>query len=110
MRWPGAGRSPALGVGSRPTSISTPPARRAAALDRDLAELERPASLGPFDFTVISPENRLDRELVDGYRELGVDRLIVLPGLDVPTERRYHAVPIDDIFRTIDHLAELADE
>jgi hypothetical protein len=87
-------------------------ATRAAreALDRDLKELERPAALGPFDFTVISPSNRLDRELVDGYRMLGVDRLIVLPGLDVPTERRYHSVPIDDIFRTIDHLADLARE
>ena len=87
-------------------------ATRAArtALDRDLNELERPAWLGPFDFTVISPNNRLDREQVDGYRELGVDRLIVLPGLDVPTERRYHAVPIDDLFRSIDLLAELAKE
>jgi alkanesulfonate monooxygenase SsuD/methylene tetrahydromethanopterin reductase-like flavin-dependent oxidoreductase (luciferase family) len=87
-------------------------ATRAArdAIDRDLKEIERPAALGPFDFTVISPKNRLDRELVDGYRELGVDRLIVLPGLDVPTERRYHSVPIDDIFRTIDHLTELAQE
>jgi probable F420-dependent oxidoreductase len=81
-------------------------ARRA--LDRDLNELDRPASLGPFDFTVISPENRLGPEVVDGYRDLGVDRLVVLPGLDVPRERRYHAVPIDDILRTVDHLAELA--
>jgi probable F420-dependent oxidoreductase len=87
---------------------ATREARRA--LDHDLGELERPASLGPFDFTVISPSNRLDRERVDGYRALGVDRLIVLPGLDVPTERRYHAVPIDDIFRSIDHLAEFARE
>jgi hypothetical protein len=87
---------------------ATREARRA--LDRDLDELERPTSLGPFDFTVISPNNRLDREQVDGYRALGVDRLIVLPGLDVPTERRYHAVPIDDIFRSIDHLAEFARE
>ena len=84
---------------------ATRQARRA--LDEDLDRLERPASLGPFDFTVISPKNRLDRELVDGYRELGVDQLIVLPGLDVPTQRRYHPVPIDDIFRTIDHLAAL---
>src|SRR4029453_17165133 len=83
-------------------------ARRA--LDHDLDELERPASLGPFDFTVISPTSRLNRTLVDGYRELGVDRLVVLPGLDVPTERRYHAVPIDDVFRTIDPLAEFARE
>ena len=48
---------------------ATRDARRA--LDEDLDRLERPASLGPFDFTVISPKNRLDRELVDGYRELG---------------------------------------
>jgi probable F420-dependent oxidoreductase len=79
-----------------------------AALDRDLADLERPARLGPFEFTVISPANRLDRELVDGYERLGVDRLIVLPGLEVPTELRYHSVGIDEVFRTIDHLAELA--
>jgi probable F420-dependent oxidoreductase len=85
---------------------ATRAARRA--LDRDLDELERPASLGPFDLTVISPTNRLDGELVDGYRELGVDRLVVLPGLDVPAERRYHAVPIEGIFRSIDHVAELA--
>jgi probable F420-dependent oxidoreductase len=85
---------------------ATREARRA--LDRDLQALERPTSLGPFDFTVISPTNRLDRRLVDGYRDLGVDQLIVLPGLDVPTERRYHAVPIDEIFRSVDHLAELA--
>jgi probable F420-dependent oxidoreductase len=79
-------------------------------LDRDLGELVRPDSLGPFDFTVISPTNRLEHRLVEQYRTLGVDRLIVLPGLDVPTERRYHAVPIDEIFRTIDHLAELKQE
>lgn len=77
-------------------------------LDRDLSELDRPDSLGSFDFTVISPTNRLDRRLVDGYRALGVDRVVVLPGLDVPTERRYHPVPIDEIFRTIDHLAQLS--
>ena len=79
-------------------------------LDHDLDELERPAALGPFDFTVISPTSRLDAELVDGYRELGGDRLIVLPGLDVPTERRYHGIPIDDIFRTIDHVAARVDD
>jgi probable F420-dependent oxidoreductase len=94
-----------------PADLDLDSAREARrALDRDLDVLERPAVLGPFDFTVISPRNRLDRELVDGYAELGVDRLVVLPGLDVPPERRYHAVPIDDILRTIDHLAELAQE
>jgi probable F420-dependent oxidoreductase len=78
------------------------------ALDRDLSELDRPAHLGEFDFTIISPDNRLDREQVDGYEELGVDRLICLPGLDVPRDRRYHGTPVDDVFRSIDHLAELA--
>jgi alkanesulfonate monooxygenase SsuD/methylene tetrahydromethanopterin reductase-like flavin-dependent oxidoreductase (luciferase family) len=81
-------------------------ARRA--LDRDLSELERPESLGALELTVISPTTRLDRGLVDGYAELGVDRLIVLPGLDVARERRYHGIPIDDVFRSVDHLAELA--
>ena len=84
----------------------TTEARRA--IDRDLRELHRPASLGPFELTVISPVNRLDRALVDAYGELGVDRLVVLPGLDVARERRYLPVPIDDIFRSIDALAELA--
>jgi hypothetical protein len=87
---------------------ATRAARRA--LDRDLQDLERPAWLGPFDFTVISPENRLDSEAVEGYAELGVDRVVVLPGLDVAKDRRYHPVPIDDIFRTIDHLAELSQD
>ena len=93
-----------------PADLGLDAAREARrALDRDLDELDRPVSLGPFDFTVISPDNRLDRELVDGYRQLGVDRLVVLPGLDVPPARRYHGVPVDEILRTIDHLADLAD-
>jgi probable F420-dependent oxidoreductase len=79
-------------------------------LDRDLAEIERPAQLGPVELTVISPDNRLDREQVDGYRDAGVDRLICLPGLDVPSDRRYHGMPIDDVFRSVDHLAELAND
>jgi probable F420-dependent oxidoreductase len=91
-----------------PADLDLDAAREARrGLDRDLGALERPDWLGPVDFTVISPTNRLDRRLVEGYRELGVDRLIVLPGLDVATERRYHAVPIDDIFRSVDHLVEL---
>jgi probable F420-dependent oxidoreductase len=81
-----------------------------AALDRDLSELHRPAAFGAFDFTIVSPQSPLDRELVDTYRELGVDRLVVLPGSDVATERPHYAVPIDDILRTIDHVAELAQD
>lgn len=78
------------------------------ALDRDLGSLDRPAHLGNFDFTIISPDNCLDPKQVEGYEELGVDRLICLPGLDVPRDRRYHGTPIDDVFRSVDHLAALA--
>ena len=78
-----------------------------AAIDRDVELLGRPADLGPFDFPGISPRNRLDRSEVEAYAELGVDRLVVLPGLDQPVERRYHGVPVDDVLRTIDHHAAL---
>ena len=73
-----------------------------------MQDYARPERLGAFDFTIISPNNRLDPEHVEVYRELGVDRLICLPGLDVPRDRRYHGTSVDDIFRSIDHLAELA--
>jgi probable F420-dependent oxidoreductase len=77
-------------------------------LDRDRQDYERPEWLGAFDFTIISPNHRLDPQHVEVYRELGVDRLICLPGLDVPRDRRYHGTSVDDIFRSIDHMAELA--
>jgi probable F420-dependent oxidoreductase len=102
-------RAIANGRGWMPAGFDLDATRAArAALDRDLGELDRPASLGPFDFTIISPQSPLDRDLVDTYRELGVDRLVVLPGAHVVTERPHHAVPIDDILRTVDHVTELA--
>jgi probable F420-dependent oxidoreductase len=78
-------------------------------LDRQLADLDRPSELGEFDLTVISPDNKPDRAMIEGYRACGVHRVIVLPGLDVPRERRYHDVPIVDIMRSIDHLATFID-
>jgi probable F420-dependent oxidoreductase len=96
------------GNGWIPYDLDVDQAREARRdLDRDLAELERPEWLGPIDFTIISPDNRLSPKQVEIYSELGVDRLICLPGLDVPRDRRYHGMPIDDVFRSIDHLAEL---
>ena len=93
-----------------PYDLSVEQARDARqALDRDLEDLARPEHLGPFDFTIISPDNRLERAQVEGYEELGVDRLICLPGLDVDRDRRYHGTSIDDVFRSVDHLAQLAD-
>jgi len=91
-----------------PYDLDVEQAREARrALDRDLAEFARPEHLGAFDLTIISPENRLDSRQVEGYEELGVDRLICLPGLDVERDRRYHGTSIEDVFRSIDHLAQL---
>lgn len=102
-------RAVTSGNGWIPYDLDLDQAREARrALDRDLQDLERPASLGAFELTIISPNNRLDPEHVEVYRELGVDRLICLPGLDVARDRRYHGMPIDDIFRSIDHMVELA--
>lgn len=92
-----------------PYDLDVEQAREARrALDRDLQDIARPEHLGAFDLTIISPDNRLERSQVEGYEELGVDRLICLPGLDVPRDRRYHGTPVDDVLRSIDHLAELA--
>jgi probable F420-dependent oxidoreductase len=97
------------GNGWIPYDLDLDAAREARrALDRDVQDFERPESLGQLELTVISPNNRLDPEHVEVYRELGVDRLICLPGLDVPRDRRYHGMPIDDVFRSVDHLADMA--
>jgi probable F420-dependent oxidoreductase len=91
-----------------PYDLDVDQAREARrALDRDLEDVERPEHLGAIDFTIISPENRLDSRQVEGYQALGVDRLICLPGLDVDRDRRYHGTSIEDVFRSVDHLAEL---
>jgi len=94
------------GNGWLPYDLDVEQAREARrALDRDLQEVDRPESLGVVELTVISPNNRLDPADVEAYGELGVDRLICLPGLDVERDRRYHGTPIDDVFRSVDHLA-----
>jgi probable F420-dependent oxidoreductase len=99
-------RAVASARGWFPADLDVEAARAArAALDRELAGSERPAELGAFDFSVITPHNRLDARIVDGYREAGVDHLAMLPGLDVPRPNRYESQPIDAILRTIDHLA-----
>jgi probable F420-dependent oxidoreductase len=104
-------RAVTSGNGWIPYDLDLDQAREARrALDRDLLDLERPESLGALELTVISPDNRLDPAHVEVYSELGIDRLICLPGLDVPRDRRYHGIPIDDVFRTIDHLAAFTRE
>ncbi len=92
-----------------PYDLTVAQAREARQLlDRDLENIARPAHLGAFDLTIIAPDNRLDRRQVEGYAELGVGRLICLPGLDVERDLRYHGTSVDDVFRSVEHLAALS--
>src|SRR5262249_24088261 len=104
-------RAITTGHGWIPYDLDLDQAREARrALDSDRQDFERPEWVGPLQLTLISPDKRLARQPVEVYGELGVDRLICLPGLDVPRDRRYHGMPIDDIFRSIDHMAELSQD
>ncbi len=75
-----------------------------AVITSELKQHERPAYLGPLEVTM-TPVGPFDRSTRDQYESLGVDRLVFLPGLDVPSDRRHVPVPLDDILRTIDQLA-----
>jgi probable F420-dependent oxidoreductase len=70
----------------------------------DLERYERPAELGPLEVTM-TPIGPYDRELVETYEALGVDRLVLLPRPDAPRERRHEPTTVDAILRTIDSLA-----
>ena len=73
----------------------------------ELDESDRPAELGALEITM-TPIGPFDRETLEQYESLGVDRLVFLPGLDSPAGRRHDPVPVDDILRTIDHVASVA--
>ena len=92
------------------TSISTPRVRRAVTLDRDLQDYGRLSGWERSNSLSSRPTTGSTRNTSRSTAKLGVDRLICLPGLDVPRDRRYHGTSVDDIFRSIDHLAELAKE
>jgi probable F420-dependent oxidoreductase len=76
-----------------------------AALTSELERGDRPAELGALEITM-TPVGPFDRSVREQYESLGVDRLVFLPGLDAPAGRRHDPVPVDDILRTIDRLAE----
>ena len=70
----------------------------------EMKEIERPAELGPLELTII-PAGPFDRAIADQYAELGVDRVIVLPRPDAPTDTPHVPVPFDEIRHTIDTVA-----
>jgi hypothetical protein len=53
----------------------------------------------------IIPAGPFDRSIADQYAELGVDRVVVLPRPDAPTDTPHTPVPFDEIRRTIDTIA-----
>ena len=91
-------------VGSRTTPPSTGPATSSTSSPRKPTEIGRPAELGPLELTII-PAGPFDRSIADQYAELGVDRVVVLPRPDAPTDTPHTPVPFDEIRRTIDTIA-----
>jgi probable F420-dependent oxidoreductase len=75
-----------------------------AELQRVASDHERPPQLGPLEIT-ITPIGPFDRDVVERYEALGVDRLVVLPQPDAARGRRHRPVPRDRILRTIDTVA-----
>jgi probable F420-dependent oxidoreductase len=74
------------------------------AIARDTKEIDRPPELGPLELTTI-PAGPFDRDVIRQYEELGVDRVVVLPRPEAPTDAPHSPVPVDEIRRTIDTVA-----
>jgi probable F420-dependent oxidoreductase len=65
---------------------------------------KRPEELGRLELTV-TPRGVFDREAVERYSELGVDRLVLLPEPDAGPVERHRQVPLQRILRNIDLAA-----
>jgi hypothetical protein len=75
------------------------------ALSQTAEQQDRPAGLGRLELS-ITPIGTLSRGVVDGYEQLGVDRLVLLPQPDADRDQRHRPVPVDRILRNIDWVAE----
>ena len=71
---------------------------------RESEQIARPAELGPLELTMI-PAPPFNRAVADQYAELGVDRIVLLPRPDAPTDAPHVPIPFDEIRRTIDTVA-----
>ncbi len=64
---------------------------------------ERPAELGPLELTVTPPAGEIDADTAAQYAELGIERLVLLPG-------RFGGEPAADDYRPwIESIARLGD-
>jgi len=75
-----------------------------AVIAKETEQIGRPSELGPLELTII-PAGPFDRSIADQYAELGVDRVVVLPRPNAPTDTPHVPVPVDEIRHTIDTLA-----
>jgi len=75
-----------------------------ASISSDLERQQRPVQLGNLEVTM-TPIGPFDRRVREQYESFNVDRLVFLPDLTAPPERRHAPVPLDDILRTVDELA-----
>jgi probable F420-dependent oxidoreductase len=104
--WPAVRRAHTLGNGWFGFGL-TPDAlpEYVDAFERVGERYARPAELGDLELTV-TPVGRFDESTVERFAEIGVSRLVVLPRPDATREQRHLPVPIDDILRNIDLVAE----
>jgi probable F420-dependent oxidoreductase len=65
---------------------------------------ERQAELGRLELTV-TPRGVFDRDAIERYSELGIDRLVLLPQPNAEPGERHRAVPLKRIRRNIDDAA-----
>jgi len=100
-------RAITLGDGWYVFNVDVPLARECIEAIRQAAgQHERPDERPPLEITM-TPVGRLDADVVEQYEELGVDRLVLLPQPDADRDRRHVPVPLDDILRNIDAIADL---
>jgi probable F420-dependent oxidoreductase len=76
------------------------------ALKQARKQYERPAELGELEITV-TPVGVFDRRSVDAYADAGVHRLVVLPRHEAGHAERHEPVPLDEILRNIETVAQI---
>jgi len=67
---------------------------------------ERPAELGDMEITV-TPVGVFDKRSVEAYAAAGFHRLVVLPRHEATHTQRHNPVPLDEILRNIETVAQV---
>jgi len=75
-------------------------------LRRAEGQHRRPAELGDMEITV-TPVGVFDKRSVEAYAAAGVHRLVVLPRHEATHAQRHNPVPLDEILRNIETVAQV---